>query len=82
MTFVVLFYRNNNIKPTQNISTRQKSILEIIGILDTCSTYQILQQLKSPPSDRMLRNDLSKLEELGYIYRQKEGRSTLWKLKE
>lgn len=81
ITLVVLFYRNDNIAIAQ-ISNRQKDILEIIRTLDICSTYQILRQLESPPSDRMLRNDLSQLEELGCIYRQKQGRSTLWKLKE
>lgn len=84
-TFVVVFKSN----PMINIHDEKKMVMnprhsEILNIMSTfadgCTTTQILHLMKSPPTDRTLRSDLTQLEKQNYIRRQGEGRATLWLL--
>jgi len=77
-TFVVLFYKNVQDLQKVGLLIRQKEILKIMATLGECTTTQILEDMKAPPTDRTLRSDLARLEELGYIARQGEKRATTW----
>lgn len=83
-TFAVRFYSNPKIQTPsvfgEVVVPRHQEILKVMASLDECTTTQILQKMSSPPTDRTLRSDLSKLEKLGYVLRRGEGRGTLWKL--
>ncbi len=79
-TFVVQFYKNPQGKQKDDLVLRQKEVLRVMATLGECTTTQILKNMKSPPTDRTLRSDLARLEELGYASRRGEGRATTWKL--
>lgn len=80
-TFVVEFYASLQIKDQDTLIARQKEILEVIARLGECQTTQILSHIKNPPTDRTLRADMLKLEQLGYVSRYgRSSRSTTWKL--
>ena len=79
-TFVVQFYKSLQNHQKDEIMPRQKEILKIMALLGECTTTQIIQEMKNPPTDRTLRNDLVHLEKLEYVGRRGEGRATLWKL--
>lgn len=79
--FVVRLYKNKRETSKENLLPRQKEILDIMLFLKECSSSQILEKLSSARTDRTLRNDLSMLEEQGFICRRGEGRSTRWYLK-
>lgn len=79
-TFVVQLLANPKTQHTDILTARQREILTIITARGSCTTTNILESMKAPPTDRTLRNDLSLLEKLGYVARQGKGRSTTWRL--
>lgn len=61
------------------LSKRQKEILDIMEGLGECTTTNILEKMTNPPTDRTLRTELGKLEELKVVERRGVGRGTLWR---
>ena len=81
--FVALFRSNPMIKIHEKkqpiLNPRHLEILDIMsGFTNGCSTTQILNQMKNPPTDRTLRSDLVQLEKQKQVARHGEGRATIW----
>ena len=77
-TFVVRLYRNPQTQQKDVLMARHKEILRVMALFDECATSQIMNDMKKPPTDRTLRSDLARLEELSYVSRRGEGRATMW----
>ncbi len=80
--FVVIFYKNQKALQSNELNLRQKEIVRVMAALGECTSTQILNNMKSQPTDRTLRTDLTRLEQLGYLYRSGVGRATTWQLKD
>ena len=85
-TFVVIF-RNEpsqeaaaQTKIIDNLHPRLIEILDVMRSTNSCTSSQILDKLESAPTDRTLRNDLNKLEELGLVLRTGGGSATRWRM--
>jgi len=60
------------------LNTRQKAILALIRQHGSMSTHRIIEGLDTPPTERMIRNDLNLLKKYQLIHLQGYGRSALW----
>jgi ATP-dependent DNA helicase RecG len=79
-TFMVRFYKNKQDQQPEVLTPRQQEILNIMASRNDCTTTQIRQTIKEPPTDRTLRSDLAQLEALGYVLRHGEGSGTRWRV--
>jgi ATP-dependent DNA helicase RecG len=72
------------IQKTSEISSlniRQEEIFSIIKQLKTATIQQIMDELKQPPSKRMIQKDLRVLKEKGLIILGGSGNKAMWLLK-
>ncbi len=63
-----------------NITGRQREILEILSNYRELKMKEILAQLKNPPAERTLRDDLAALKALGIIKSQGHAKTSIWSL--
>ncbi len=64
-----------------NLTHRQKEILSILAEVDQVSMKEIMIKLKNPPSERMVRKDLSVLKDQDIVVNTGFGRGSRWMLK-
>lgn len=64
----------------QNISERQRHVLEVVKSLDTASFSTIYAQLNGDAAERTIKRDLSDLTELGYLKLSGGGRSIVYQV--
>lgn len=67
-------------KDEQQLSARQKAILELMRKQGAMNINQIIDSLTDPPSQRMVRVDLDYLRKAGLVELEGFGRSALWKI--
>jgi ATP-dependent DNA helicase RecG len=69
-------------KPTEPhpLTKRQQEILDLFKGHEELSVEEIHQHLKHPPSERWIRDELSRLKEFGYINYSGKTRSRKWSL--
>jgi ATP-dependent DNA helicase RecG len=60
------------------LSQRQQDILRIIQNHKAVNIQQIMSKLENPPTQRMVRNDLNKLRDLGLIFLKGHTHQALW----
>lgn len=60
------------------LTPRQREIVEILTIAETLKMREIMRHLKDPPAERTLRDDLASLKGLGVIDSTGHARTTKW----
>lgn len=79
---VVKFLLSEHVAPAKisyELSSRQRQILDLLVAKDS-SFIEIKMNIKDPPADRTLRDDLQNLKRLGLISSKGRGRNSLWSL--
>ena len=61
--------------------TREIEILKILFNAGELTSTAILKQMKKPPSERTIRNDLVHLQTLDLVNRKGAGSNVIWHLK-
>ena len=64
-----------------NLTPRQKEILSILAEVSEASMKDIIVKLVNPPSERMVRKDLSVLKDRDIVANKGFGRGSRWMLK-
>ena len=64
-----------------NLTPRQKEILSILAEVKEASMKDIIVKLVNPPSERMVRKDLSVLKDRDIVANKGFGRGSRWMLK-
>lgn len=64
-----------------DLTERQRSILNIIGRVETIPLREIMSRLENPPSSITVRDDLYQLKQIGIIDSKGHGRSAVWFLR-
>jgi ATP-dependent DNA helicase RecG len=79
-TFVVRFLLRPIPIIPDNLTNRQKEVIDIVSSKNTVSASEILSALSDNPAERTLRDDLAKLKKLNLIDTTGKGRGAVWHL--
>jgi ATP-dependent DNA helicase RecG len=64
--------------PPVELTARQKEIIDILKTADEMTIKNIIQNLTSPPAERTLRDDLSKLRDKGFVGSRGRAKNAMW----
>ena len=67
------------VEPTQELSRRERQIMEVLYRLEQASVAEVMEQLPDPPGYSAVRATLRVLEDKGQVFHEQDGPRYLYK---